>query len=79
MTATLYHFQETILPAAKARFDAALLRYDGWFVVFVAVLLGLGATLLAGMAIWCAVFARGSFTGHWYWKSGISVAIECRR
>ena len=64
---------------ARLRFDAALVRYDGWFLVFVAVLLALGATLLAGMAIWCLANQHGRFTGHWYWNSGLDVALECSR
>jgi hypothetical protein len=35
---------------AKSTLDNALVRYDAWFLVFVAVILALGATLLAGMA-----------------------------
>lgn len=63
---------------AKEKFDNALVRYDAWFVVFVAVILGLGATLLAGMAAWCVVNRHGRFTGNWHWKeTGISVEMEC--
>lgn len=67
------------LPRTKARFDAALVRYDAWFIVFVAVLLALGATLLAGMAVWCVVNQQGRFTGSWKWVNGIQVSMECRR
>ena len=34
----------------KNKFDCALLRHDAWWLVFIAVLIGLGATLLAGVA-----------------------------
>lgn len=63
--------------AVRNKFDSALLRYDGWFLVFVAVLLGLGATLLGGMAVWCVVNQNGTFTGSWQWASGIQVEMEC--
>lgn len=64
---------------AKRRFDAMLVRYDAWFVVLIAVILTLGATLLAGMAVWCVVNRKGRFTGHFYWKNGWSVGMECVR
>ena len=63
----------------KSKFDTMLVRYDAWFLVLVAVILALGATLLAGMAIWCVVKQKGRFTGHFYWKSGWQIAMECRR
>ncbi|GAA2158628.1 MULTISPECIES: hypothetical protein [Glycomyces] len=64
---------------AKDRFDDLLVRYDAWFLVFIAVLLALGATLLAGMAIWCVVNQQGRFTGSWQWENGIMVNMECVR
>ncbi|MDO4412171.1 hypothetical protein [Cutibacterium sp.] len=64
----------------KNKFDSALVRHDAWFVVFVAVIIGLGATLLAGMALWCVAYQHGKFTGHWKWvKYGVSVSMECVR
>ncbi|WP_129657364.1 hypothetical protein [Rothia uropygialis] len=67
------------MSSAKHGFDKAILRYDAWFLVFVAVLLALGATLLLGMAAWCVVKRHGRFTGHWRWANGFSVSMECRR
>ena len=68
------------LLSAKDRFDQALLRYDAWYVVLVAVLLALGTVLLAGMAVWCVTKGHGKFTGHWKWvKWGFSVSMECQR
>lgn len=64
---------------AKDRFDNLLIRYDAWFLVFIAVILALGATLLAGMAIWCVVNQQGRFSGSWRWENGISVDMECVR
>ncbi|RJF40782.1 hypothetical protein D4740_10915 [Actinomyces sp. 2119] len=64
---------------ARFRFDQAIVRHDAWFLVFVAVILALGATLITGMAIWCVVNQHGAFTGRWAWKSGLQVYFECRR
>ncbi len=69
--------QSTLMPELKARFDDAIVRYDAWFIVFVAVILALGATLLAGMAVWCVTNQKGKFTGHWKWENGVSVSMEC--
>ncbi|WP_242882233.1 hypothetical protein [Actinomadura litoris] len=63
----------------KKKIDAGLVRYDAWFLVFVAVILALGATLLAGMAVWCVVKQHKTFTGHWQYKNfGLKVYFECR-
>ncbi|MGN6403496.1 hypothetical protein [Sinomonas sp.] len=43
---------------SKAQFDAAILRYDAWFLVLLAVILAIGVALLAGMAIWYVVECR---------------------
>ncbi len=45
---------------------------QAWFLVFVAVLLGLGA------AVWCLANGKGSFTGAVQWESGLKVQIECK-
>jgi hypothetical protein len=63
---------------AKKRIDAAIMRYDAWFLVFLAVLLALAAAMLAAMAIWCVVYKGKRFTGNWNWSWwGVSVNIEC--
>ncbi len=65
--------------AVKRRFDNALVRFDAWFLVFVAVILALGAALLAGMAIWCVVKQHKTFTGRWSFRNfGLKVYFECR-
>lgn len=65
--------------AVKRRFDSALVRFDAWFLVFVAVILALGAALLAGLAIWCVVKQNKTFTGRWSFKNfGLKVYFECR-
>lgn len=79
MNATLAVASAPLTALIKSKFDTAVVRYDAWFLVFVAVILALGATLLAGMAIWCVVTQNGRFTGNWYWRSGWQVALECRR
>lgn len=65
--------------ALKTRFDAAVVRYDGWFLVLLAVLMVLAFALLAAMAIWCMSQGKGRFTGNWRWSTrGVSVLVECR-
>ncbi|MBR0615473.1 hypothetical protein HF692_18685, partial [Bacillus safensis] len=51
---------------------------QAWFLVFVAVLLGLGATVVLGAAVWCIANGKGSFTGAVQWESGLKVKIECK-
>lgn len=65
--------------AVKAKFDDAIVRFDAWFLIFVAVILALGATIAAGLAIWCVVKQRKSFTGRWSLRNfGLNVYFECR-
>lgn len=69
---------ERVIEASKTRFDAALLRYDAWFLIFVAVVLGLGATIFAGLVVWCVVYKGKRFTGRWSFRNfGLSVYAEC--
>lgn len=51
---------------------------QAWFLVFVAVLLALGATVVLGAAVWCLVQGKGSFTGGVKWDNGLNVNIECK-
>lgn len=77
--AEVSYFYPQIL-SVKHKFDRAVVRYDAWFLVFIAVLLAIGATLLAGMAAWCVVNQHGRFSGEWKWVNyGISVNMECVR
>lgn len=80
MTSQLIH-RASMNPAwlvTKSRFDAALLRYDGWFLVFTAVILALGATVVLGAAVWCIVNNKGSFTGEFSFKNfGLRIRLEC--
>lgn len=65
--------------SVKTKIDDGLVRFDAWFLVFVAVIISLGATLLVGMAIWCMVKQGKSFTGRWEFKNwGLKVYFECR-
>lgn len=52
---------------------------QAWFLVFVAVLLALGATVVLGAAVWCVANGNGAFTGSVKWVSGLQVSIECRK
>ncbi|WP_375433458.1 hypothetical protein [uncultured Friedmanniella sp.] len=62
----------------RTKMDDAIVRYDAWFLIFVAVILALGATLLAGMAIWCVVKKGKTFTGRWSFKDfGLKVYFQC--
>ena len=49
---------------------------ETWFLVFIAVLLSLGATVVLGAAIWCISKGNGSFTGGVKWDNGIQLHIE---
>jgi hypothetical protein len=63
----------------KTQVDKGLVRYDAWFLVFTAVILALGATIIAGLAVWCVVKQHKSFTGNWSFKNfGLKVHFECK-
>ena len=73
-----YESSARAMTAARAKFDDALVRYDAWFLVFVGVILALGAVLITGMAIWCVVKQGKRFTGRWSFRNfGLSVYFEC--
>ncbi len=77
--AALYVGSVRTAETLKRRFDRALVRFDAWFLIFVAVILALGAALLAGMAIWCVVKQHKTFTGRWSFRNfGLKVYFECR-
>ncbi|GAA2136035.1 response regulator transcription factor [Glycomyces algeriensis] len=62
----------------KEKLDSALVRYDAWYVVFLAVILALGVTILAGLSIWCVVYKGKRFTGSWNWSwTGVSINVQC--
>ncbi|MER5888025.1 hypothetical protein ABT160_29760 [Streptomyces sp. NPDC001941] len=64
--------------AVRAKVDEGLVRYDAWFLVFTAVVLGLGATIFAGLVIWCVVVQGKSFSGNWSFENyGLKVHAEC--
>lgn len=66
------------LDTARQKLDAAVLRYDGWFLVLLAVLMTLAVVIATALAIWCVVFQRKRFTGNWRWGTwGVSVWVEC--
>ncbi|MER5934941.1 hypothetical protein [Streptomyces sp. NPDC002054] len=67
-----------VIESAQMKLDKALVRYDAWFLVVVAVILALGATVAAGLAVWCVVKQNKSFTGRWEFKNmGLRVRFEC--
>lgn len=71
-------FTSRVLEAGQAKLDKALVRYDAWFLVVVAVILALGATVAAGLAVWCVVKQNKSFSGRWEFKNfGLRVRFEC--
>lgn len=64
--------------SVKERFDNALVEYDAWFVVLMAVLLCLAFTITAGMAIWCVCYKGKRFSSDWSWKKwGVSLNVKC--
>ncbi|ENQ3105068.1 hypothetical protein SAMN04488168_1298 [Bacillus sp. 491mf] len=54
-----------------------IIQDQAWWLVFVAVLLALGATVVLGAAIWCLANGKGSFTGGVQWVNGLQVKIQC--
>ncbi|MCD7036034.1 hypothetical protein LRR81_17475 [Metabacillus sp. GX 13764] len=53
---------------------------QAWFLIFVAVLLALGATVVLGAAVWCVAHNHGNFTGGVQFKDfGFKVNIHCSR
>ena len=76
--AYMYDMSTRAIDSVKAKIDKGLIRYDAWFLVFVAVILALGATLIIGMSIWCVVKQGKKFTGNWQFKDwGLKVYFEC--
>lgn len=62
----------------KAKVDNAIVEYDGWFLVVLAILLCIAFTMFAAMAVWCVVYKGKRFTGNWKWGAyGTSAYIEC--
>jgi len=60
------------------RIDSALLRYDAWYVVLLAVILAFAVIISAGLAIWCVVAKNKRFTSNWSWSwTGVSINVEC--
>ncbi len=66
------------IATARDKVDAAILRYDAWFLVLLAVLMALAFVVATALAIWCVVYQRKRFTGNWRWGTwGVSVWTEC--
>ena len=62
----------------KNEANKLIIRYDGWFLVLLAVLLVLSVVFFAAMTIWCFQQGRFRFTGNWEWGAGYNrVFVEC--
>lgn len=71
----------TLSASARLKNEAnkLIIRYDGWFLVLLAVLLVLSFILFAAMVIWCFQNGRYQFTGNWDWGADHNhVFVECR-
>ncbi|GAA1747542.1 hypothetical protein [Aeromicrobium alkaliterrae] len=78
-SAHAYTWSSNAVHRARVKIEDGLVRYDGWFLVFTAVILGLGASITAGIAIWCVVKQKKKFTGEWGFKDfGLKVRFECK-
>jgi len=76
---SLWVLAETMKMNTVNYFEKQLIRSDAWFLIFLAVLLGLAFTIFAGLTIWCLVYKGGRFTGNWKWSQwGVSVLAECK-
>jgi len=59
-------------------FEQKLVKCDAWFLVLLAVLMGLAFVIASALAIWCIVYQGKRFTGEWKWNQwGVSVYVEC--
>lgn len=74
----MINYVTNTLENIKAKVDDALVEYDGWFPVLLAVLLSLAFLMYAAMTIWCVVYKGKRFTGNWKWDLfGTSTFVEC--
>lgn len=61
------------------KLDEKLVQFDAWYLVFLAVLMGLAFAVGTALAVWCVVYKGKKFTGRWNWaKSGVAVNVECK-
>ncbi len=75
---TLLARKNYIFSKAKSKFDNMILKYDGWFLVFLAVLLAIAFTISAALVIWCLTYHNKRFTFNWEWNlKGVSISAEC--
>uniref|UniRef100_UPI00119D36E5 hypothetical protein n=1 Tax=Bacillus altitudinis TaxID=293387 RepID=UPI00119D36E5 len=49
---------------------------EGWLLVFVGVVVGLGGRVVVGGGVWCLGNGKGRFRGGVEWESGLKVEIE---
>lgn len=82
----MYAIQENVISAMtalhaglKAKLDNALVKYDAWFSVLLAILLAIAFTIAAAVSLWCVIYKRMSYGGQWKWSIiGYSVKILCK-
>lgn len=55
------------------------LQFNGWFLVLIAVILALGATIYLGLMVWCVTYGHGSFTGAWKYARKGYVYAKCAK
>lgn len=66
------------LDTCKAELADVRGRLDGRHLIFVAVVLALGATILAGLVVRCVVDQHGMFTGEWSFRNfGLKAHARC--
>ena len=74
LTQAVFHFASS----ARTTLTRISVRYDAWWLVALAVIIALGATVLIGMAVWCITTGHSSFTGSWAWYNPFTLKIQCK-
>ena len=70
---------EPRLIALRDKLDSAIVRYDAWFLVLLAIIASLALVYMIGMSIYCVVYKNKGFSGSWFWKIlGFQFSIECK-
>ncbi|MFV0498987.1 MAG: hypothetical protein ACK5NF_03020 [Bacilli bacterium] len=75
----IHSYRYNIERKVRDKFDDAIIKYDAWFLVFLAVLMALAFSIAAALTIWCVVYKGKKFTYRWKWSlRGVSVKAECK-
>lgn len=72
-------FNNDLVKKTKLNFQTKELQFNGWFLVLIAVVLALGATVYLGLMSWCILNGHGSFTGAWKYAKKGYVMAKCGR